>query len=387
MDLVVWRSTPDHTLAAVFRELAKNHNLRLTVACYEDIKEHRKRSGWRLPDFGNARLEILPENGWTGRIDQIIRDNAKAIHIIGAFLRFAKMRYVIRKILKNKLTYGVMSENPVNQGTGFAWILKEIYLRTVTRYTLPWIARQSLFLLTICSQRESLRVFPQLGWPQEKLFPFGYFVEAPMSTNDGEGIKTPDMIELAYVGMLIKRKGVDLLIKALSQVKQRGVEFRCNIIGNGIYRQELESLAQALNLQNEVIFRGALPNAEVRTLLNSCDILVAPGNLEPWGVPVNEAIQSGLPVVVSDSVLGGSDLVRASGAGQVFAAGNVDSLAASLLKLMSDPAALPQAKEKARTYAWRISPEVAAEYLRNVILYSLGEISERPAAPWLQCEE
>jgi glycosyltransferase involved in cell wall biosynthesis len=187
--------------------------------------------------------------------------------------------------------------------------------------------------------------------------------------------------------MLIKRKGVDLLIKALSQVKQRGVEFRCNIIGNGIYRQELESLAQALNLQNEVIFRGALPNAEVRTLLNSCDILVAPGNLEPWGVPVNEAIQSGLPVVVSDSVLGGSDLVRVSGAGQVFAAGNADSLAASLLKLMSDPAALPQAKEKARTYAWRISPEVAAEYLKNVVLYSLGERSERPSAPWLQSDQ
>lgn len=386
MNIVIWRSTPDHTLSAVFRELSENCGCRLTVVCIEDIRPHRKKLGWRLPDFGQTILEILPEHGWEKKIDEVIADNRKAIHIFGAGLRFAKIRYAARKVFKNNLSYGAMFENPVNQGNGLKWILKEIYLHTILKYANHLIANKGLFLLTLTSLKESLRIFPKLGWPKEKIFPFGYFPEAPAIQQDLSTAKTTDVIELAYVGMLIARKGVHLLIKALGQVKGKGLKFRCNIIGNGIFRQDLELLTRNLGLQDEVIFRGSLPNFEARALINECDILVAPGNFEPWGMPVNEGIQSGLAVVVSDSVLGGSDLVRASGAGQVFAAGDVGSLTEALLHLMADPVALSQAKQKAQAYAWRIAPGVAAAYLKQVVLYSLGEVLERPAAPWLQSD-
>jgi glycosyltransferase involved in cell wall biosynthesis len=389
MNLVFWRSTPDHTLSSVFRELAEYNNCKVTVVCVQDIRPHRKKLGWRLPDFGQAALHLLPDRGWTTQIDDLIQSHQDAVHILLPFFKNAKMRYALLKIIKKGRQYGLMSEIPVNQEVGWRWLPREIYLQTVMKPSLFWLLRKSLFILSIGKEMDVIRYFGKLVRSLDRIFPFGYFPEAPASLSESEERfeRIPDdVVELVYLGMLIPRKGVDLLIKALGILKKAGLKYRCHIVGDGSYRQALENLSETSGLQDVVRFRGPLPYAEVRALLNRCDILVAPGKLEPWGMPVNEAIQSGLAVVVSDGIGGGSDLALVSGAGLVFPSGDIDRLIACLHKFLGDGNTFAAAKKRAKNFAWKIRPPVAAQYLLDVIRYSLDEISKRPLAPWLQAD-
>lgn len=390
MDMVFWRSTPDHTLASVFKELAKDGNRRITVVCMEDIKPHRKKMGWVVPDFGKAELLLLPETGWTEQIVRIINNNIDSIHILSPFFKHAKMRYALLNITKRRLKYGLMTEMAVNQECGIKWLPREIYLQSIAKLNLMWLLRNSLFLLYIDGERRGYTYFKKLVQSTDQIFPFGYFpevlellpdVQAPPKVNN-EG-----KVEMIYLGQLIQRKGVNLLIKALSNLGKYPLNYRCHVVGAGPYSKELENLSSSMGLQEKVSFHGPLPYNGVKSLLKKCDILIAPGlKPEPWPLPVSEAIQSGLAVVVSDSIGGGSDLARASGAGLVFPCGEVDSLAQHLYKFIADPHALAMAKKKATKFAWRLRPSVAAQYLLDVINYTLGESSERPVAPWLQSE-
>jgi glycosyltransferase involved in cell wall biosynthesis len=385
--MVFWRPSPDHSLSSVCREIAEYPNCQVTVVCVEDIRPRRKKLGWRLPDFGKAALHLLPERGWTEQVDGIIRNNQDSIHILLPSFKNAKMRYALLNIINKGRHYGLMSEIPVNQYVGLRWLPREIYLQSVMKPSLFYLLRKSLFMLSIGKEINVFNYFRKLVRSVDQIFPFGYFPEAPASLPEGEErLERIDeaVVELVYLGMLIPRKGVDLLIKALSRLKKAGLKYRCHIVGDGPYRQELENISQTLGLQDVVRFRGPVAYAEVRSLLKRCDILVAPGKLEPWGMPVNEAIQSGLAVVVSDKIGGGSDLVRVSGAGKVFSSGNIESLAENLRKLIVDPLALVKAKERAEKFKCNISPKVAAEYLLNVVLYSTGKISERPYPSWLK---
>jgi glycosyltransferase involved in cell wall biosynthesis len=103
---------------------------------------------------------------------------------------------------------------------------------------------------------------------------------------------------LLYVGQLIGRKGVDLLLRAAAAVQQEGQKFSLLLVGSGADKQELELLVKKLQLKN-VRFEPAQDPLKMPGIYRSADVLIFPTLEDVWGLVANEAMLCGLPVLSS----------------------------------------------------------------------------------------
>ena len=109
-----------------------------------------------------------------------------------------------------------------------------------------------------------------------------------------------------YVGRLVRSKGVDLLLRAFTEVAARGCEITGMIIGEGPLREELRGQAEAAGIlgspqdqRSKVHFVGWQSQKQVAELLVSQDCLVLPTLLEGGGAVLLEAMAVGLPVIAT----------------------------------------------------------------------------------------
>lgn len=99
-------------------------------------------------------------------------------------------------------------------------------------------------------------------------------------------------------------------------------------------------------------------------------------------IRINEALLAATPVILSNKI-GASELVLASGVGQVFESGNVASLVNALLEQL-DPVTLTQSKTNERLFSEHITPHSDVEYFIEVIQYVLYHKGEKPYPTWFQ---
>lgn len=136
------------------------------------------------------------------------------------------------------------------------------------------------------------------------------------------------------IGRLVKAKGYDTMIQAMSRLKHKGRNAELLIAGEGPLRTELE--AQIAGENAPVRLLGNLDRAGVVEAMTAADAFVLASGYEPWGLVVNEAALCGLPLVVSDAVGAGADLLVEGENGYVYPAGDVDALAERLGRLAGD---------------------------------------------------
>lgn len=134
-----------------------------------------------------------------------------------------------------------------------------------------------------------------------------------------------------YVGRLIEYKGVDILLRAMQEVKQKLKDSRLVIVGDGEDRERLETLSRKLGVVAE--FKGKLPESEVSRWIRKARVLVLPSfsRLEAFGIVLIEAMASATPVIGS-SIPGVRDVAMEGGL--VFS--GVDDLAEKIFSVMTD---------------------------------------------------
>jgi glycosyltransferase involved in cell wall biosynthesis len=101
-----------------------------------------------------------------------------------------------------------------------------------------------------------------------------------------------------YVGQLIARKNVGALIQAFALIKQG--DDRLLIAGDGPLLDELKATAASLGVDKAVDFLGHKNQEELATIYASSNTFILPSTNEVWGLVVNEALASGLHVIVTD---------------------------------------------------------------------------------------
>ena len=109
------------------------------------------------------------------------------------------------------------------------------------------------------------------------------------------------------------------------------------MVGDGEQRDFLKQRARTLGIEASVCFAGFRNQSELPRFYDLCDVFVLPSLLEPWGLVVNEVMNAGRAIIVSDEVGAAFDLVRDGENGFVFPAGNVDALTDRLRRVLSDP--------------------------------------------------
>jgi len=113
---------------------------------------------------------------------------------------------------------------------------------------------------------------------------------------------------LLFVGLLVERKGVHLLLDALDLASRQGLpdDVTLTVAGEGPQRGALERQAAALGLSGRVTFLGF--RTDVPALLGQADAFVLPSSMEQQPLVLIEALGAGLPTLATD-VGGVADLV------------------------------------------------------------------------------
>ena len=144
----------------------------------------------------------------------------------------------------------------------------------------------------------------------------------------------PDQLAIVFSAKFLPRKDPMTLLRAVDAMQHRE---RAAVIflGHGELRAEMERFARERKLN--VHFAGFVNQSELPKHYAMADVFVLPSLAEPRGSVINEAMASGLPVIVSDRSGSISDIVQHGENGFVFRAGDVQELARQLDELAADP--------------------------------------------------
>lgn len=147
--------------------------------------------------------------------------------------------------------------------------------------------------------------------------------------NDADIISREPLI--LFVGSLIARKGIDVLIRAFAEISPSISAYKLIIIGEGMLRQQLEALCISLGIQNNTVFLGQQPPSSVRSWMKRAKVFVLPSNEEGQGVVLLEALASGTPCV--GSRIGGIPDIITPDVGHTFSPGNYHELSEAIIDI------------------------------------------------------
>lgn len=191
----------------------------------------------------------------------------------------------------------------------------------------------------------------------------------------GSDVPRDDRFTLVTICRLVRGKGIDLVLRALSILDANGIPFRYLIGGDGPEKESLVALASSLGLAGKVEFKGPVAGKEKWCLLRTGDVFVTPSRVDPsvpwqegFGIAFVEAAAFGLPAVASTS--GGiPDAVVDGETGILVPEESVAELADALMVFYRDPEKREQmgraARERARE---RFSPRAIAGWFQKDIL-------------------
>jgi glycosyltransferase involved in cell wall biosynthesis len=165
-----------------------------------------------------------------------------------------------------------------------------------------------------------------------------------------------DEVVFLFCGQMIARKGVDLLLNAFARL-QKG---RLLLVGR---EAELPSLIAILpaDVVSRVEYLGFRAPEELSELFSRADVFVLPSRYDGWGVVVNQATASALPVICSDQVGAGHDLVVEGENGLTFRAGDEEDLHRAMKWFIENPGAIESMGTASRRIAEKWVPARIAE--------------------------
>ncbi|WP_376790592.1 glycosyltransferase family 4 protein [Thermoflexus sp.] len=191
----------------------------------------------------------------------------------------------------------------------------------------------------------------------------GVSLPRPLAQQEQQVRHTPT---IACIANLVEVKGHKYLLEACRILKDKGLRFRCLLVGEGPERRAIEEQIRALNLEDRIEMRGALPHGQVQQLLREeADIVVLPSIVtdkgEREGIPVAlmEAMAYGVPVISTRT--GGIPELVTEGAGILVEEKSPEQLAQAIATLIHNVAL---AKEMGRRGRCRV--EEAFSISKNV---------------------
>jgi len=169
---------------------------------------------------------------------------------------------------------------------------------------------------------------------------------------------------ILFIGQMIERKGVRDLIRAFRSIKGR--DLGLILVGEG---PEREKYRREFEEAERIHWEGYKQTKDLGPFLAAADVLVMPSRLELWGLVVNEAMASGLPVISTTCSGATTDLVEDGVTGYSFAAGDEVALATLLKSVADQPDRWKEMGAKARERIQKCGPrEYARCFVESVMM-------------------
>jgi glycosyltransferase involved in cell wall biosynthesis len=158
-------------------------------------------------------------------------------------------------------------------------------------------------------------------------------------------------LETPVIGMVANFSPVkrhDMLLQALTQVREKLPDVRCLLIGDGVLRVTVEGMAQQMGLSEMVVFFGS--RSDVPDLLPAIDVLALTSDSESFSNAIVEAMASGKPVVATDCG-GPAEIVVEGETGFLVPPGQPVILAEKITLLLQSPILAQQMGQAGRRRA------------------------------------
>lgn len=372
--LTVWMDAPSFYQDDFFKALAASDEVDLQVIFARGLPIHRMQIGWKESQQRNYRcltLEAKYSFGKALRAAWLQKDRVHVVNGIWAEPAFAAALCVLGL---TRATFAIYAEAPDPGKTRSC-------IKRLARHAFgAFVAKRAKGLLAV--SRLAAVYFTKLGFHPERVYPFGYFRANHSSQNGVECQAKKGRTEIIFIGQIIRRKGLDILLKAMQPLFAKYQSLHLTIIGTGDDRQALQALVRSAGFEERVVFEGVIPPDQIQARLATADLLVLPSRWDGWGLVVNEAFSVGVPVIVSDRC-GASDLVQGGTNGYVFHAEDIDNLRECLDSFLSRRTDWARFKANARAMGNRISIEAVAPYFVDCLKHMEGSLGTRPKPPWL----
>ena len=138
-----------------------------------------------------------------------------------------------------------------------------------------------------------------------------------------------------FVGNLIKRKGIDVLLRATANLVAEFPDMRLTIVGKGPEKASLQNLAADLGVSTSVSFIGEVDDDTLASLYHSATIVVLPSYSEVFGVVILEAFAANRSVVATSTV-GAISVITDRVSGRIVPIGDSEGIADAIADLFSN---------------------------------------------------
>lgn len=271
-----------------------------------------------LEKAGNYDIIVLPPV-----------DNKKAYKISNDFI----------KIVRKEMTKVVMWTE--------AWKWHKLPLHKVIIKGCVDLLRKKIFKksdICIVAGTCSYNYMKGLGCDENRLVKVIDSSTSPKSTLKNIRLKyglPEDSKIVLYLSRIMEMKGLDILINAFDKIADNNPNTCLLIGGDGGFKQYCEDLAKTKKSSNRIKFIGKVQPSVRASYFREADLLVLPthedhGEIEIWGLVVNECLEQGCPVVATTAVGSTYDLINDS-CGKVVREKDTDDLAKGIQYILDKP--------------------------------------------------
>ena len=363
----------------LFNELIKNYDeFKVVFAHAKD--ENRINQGWNSGQTQYYKSQTIGTDLKLLQLISYVFKNRKSTHIVNGIWAEKSLFFVIILLNIFRVDFLIYSEAPIP--TKYRSFTKKILLHFIIKPLSKLLIIRAKGFLAVSIF--AAKYFESLGVKPEKIYRFGYFrnirksIQEPVPTDNSRTITS-----IIFVGQLIERKGIMILLEAIKIVNRTNSSFHLTIIGTGELESSLKAFINLNQLQNRVILLGVINSENITDYIEKADLLILPSFFDGWGMVINEALQSQVPVLISEQC-GAKELVKVNQNGLIFQHDNLESLTENLQKFLN---LSPQEKTEMKRYAGemgeKISISVVCNYLNLCIEHCTKPLNIKPIAPWL----
>lgn len=353
--IVFLNSHPIQYFAPLYQEISGTPDLELTVwYCSDESIKGKLDKGfgenvkWDIPLLKGYEYKFIKNNSWSPSIHKgfwglqnwavirLLYKQPKSIIVIHGWAYLTNvLALIFGKIYGH--TICLRAETPWNQEQQkgkFKTKLKHLYLKILFLFIdkFLFIGKQNRLFYKALGVKDSKLIFTPYAVDNKRFHDLSLEIS---QSGAREKLRLPLSKKIIlFSGKFIKKKRPLDLLKAFSKIKSRNALLV--FVGDGELRIKMEKYIAFNALSQSVTLTGFINQTEIPLYYKAADLFVMCSGIgETWGLSVNEAMNFGLPIIISDDCGSAYDLVESDVNGDIFETGNIDKLTLLLDKYLN----------------------------------------------------
>lgn len=302
LKILFWMNIPSHHQRTFFEEVNNQKKIDIKVIYYDTIPVNRKKMGWDTKfDFNEFEKSI--EYFDYLNITELILSQKERIHIVPGFSN-PFLKKLIPILINNKIKWIHWSEK---SGKPFTKLFKYNY--KLINYLLPsyhllkgyksYANKINNYALgAFAISKSAKKDFIKWGVDERKIKILNYSLKSlkKSSYDPLKSIRKGDFMKFIYVGVLTPHKGIHILIKAFSELKNNN-DWLLVLVGNDLSNGFYKKMVKKLNLERQIFFLGTVESRNINQYIDNADVFILPTLFDGWGAVLNEAASLKKPLI------------------------------------------------------------------------------------------